>query len=169
VLNLQRPTSNSSSTTNFPWLYPTENWLTGSADFLQDNTSARAPRKTPPSFVKYACVQLRCLAIDVLLFRAFAWHGPHRKQFSLYCHILNGGVTGLRIGTAVLLLLPVFVAVRMFTHIPLLLRNLATDSLSRSRELVYKAVAWQCVDMPHYSLVGRSAHHKASSCNIPEC
>jgi hypothetical protein len=42
-------------------------------------------------FVKDACLQLRCLAIDVLLFRAFAWCGPHRKQFPLYCcHVLKG-------------------------------------------------------------------------------
>jgi hypothetical protein len=44
----------------------------------------------------------------------------------------GGGVfIGRRMETAVLLLLPVFVAVRMFTDIPLLLRNLATDSLPR--------------------------------------
>jgi hypothetical protein len=39
--------------------------------------------------------------------------------------------TSRRIETAVLLLLSVFVAVRMFTDIPLLLRNLATDCLPR--------------------------------------
>jgi hypothetical protein len=39
--------------------------------------------------------------------------------------------TGRRTEIAVLLLLPVFVAVRMFTDIPLLLRNLATDCLPR--------------------------------------
>jgi hypothetical protein len=53
---------------------------TCSADCLQDNSSTRIPQKTPSSFVKDACLQLRCLAIDVLLFRAFAWRGPHRKH-----------------------------------------------------------------------------------------
>jgi hypothetical protein len=38
---------------------------------------------------------------------------------------------GRRIETAVLLLLPVFVAVRMFTDIPLLLRNLTTNCWPR--------------------------------------
>jgi hypothetical protein len=62
----------------------------------------------------------------------FAWRGPHRKHFSLYCcHVLKEVFTGRRIETAVLLLLPVFVVVRMFTDIRLLLRNLATDSLRR--------------------------------------
>jgi hypothetical protein len=35
--------------------------------------------------------------------------------------------TGRRIETAVILLLPVLAAVRIFTDIPLLMRNLATD------------------------------------------
>jgi hypothetical protein len=39
--------------------------------------------------------------------------------------------TGRRIETATLLLLPVLVAVRMFTDIPVLFRNLATDCLPR--------------------------------------
>jgi hypothetical protein len=39
--------------------------------------------------------------------------------------------TDRRIETAVILLLPVFVAMRMFTDIPLLMRNLATDCLPR--------------------------------------
>jgi hypothetical protein len=56
------------------------------------------------------------LTTDALLFRAFGWRGLHRTQF------LSGGVfSGRRIETAVLLFLPVFVAVRMFTDIPLLL------------------------------------------------
>jgi hypothetical protein len=44
---------------------------------------------------------------------------------------LRGVFTGVRRETPVLLLLPVFVAVGMFTDIPLLLRNLATDCLPR--------------------------------------
>jgi hypothetical protein len=69
------------------------------ADCLQDNSSARTPRKTRSYFVKDACLQLRCLEIDVLFFRAFAWCGPHRKHnFPLYCcHVLNLGLTGRRI------------------------------------------------------------------------
>jgi hypothetical protein len=39
------------------------------------NTSARAPRKTPSFTVKEACLQLRCLSTDILLFRAFAYTG----------------------------------------------------------------------------------------------
>jgi hypothetical protein len=74
TLSLHRPTSNSSSTTNFPWLSPTENW-TCSPNCLQENSSARIPRKTPSSVVKDACLQLHCLAVDVLLFRAFASAG----------------------------------------------------------------------------------------------
>jgi hypothetical protein len=77
TLSLHRPTFNSSLTTNFPWLSYRE--LTRSADCLQDNSSTRTLRKTP-SFVKNLCLQLRCLAIDVLLFRAFAWREPHRKH-----------------------------------------------------------------------------------------
>jgi hypothetical protein len=92
TVSLHRPTCNSSSTTNFPWLTPNENWLTRSADSLQDKSSARTARKTPSSFFKDACLQFRCLAIDVLLFRAFAWRGPNRKQFPLnFCHVLKGG------------------------------------------------------------------------------
>jgi hypothetical protein len=59
--------------------------LTRIDDYLQDNSSARTPWKTPPSFVKNACLQLHCLAINVSLFREFAWRWPHRKQFPLYC------------------------------------------------------------------------------------
>jgi hypothetical protein len=119
MLSIHRPTSNSSSTTNFPWLSPTENWLALSADCLQHNSSART--------------QLRFLAVDVLLFSAFAWRGPHRKHSFPYIVItfLRGVFTGRRIEAAVLLMLPVFIAVRMFTDIPLLLRNLATDCLPR--------------------------------------
>jgi hypothetical protein len=91
TLNLHRLTSNSSSTRNFQRLSATRNWLSGSIDCLQDNSSARTPRKTPPSFVKNACLELRCLAIYVLLLRAFAWRGPHRKEFPVYCcHFLKG-------------------------------------------------------------------------------
>jgi hypothetical protein len=87
MLSLHRPTSNSSSTVNFPWLSHTENWLTRSAECLQDNSSARTPRKTPSSFVKNACLQFRCLAIDVL------FHTTQKTQFLLYwCHVLKGGV-----------------------------------------------------------------------------
>jgi hypothetical protein len=85
-------------------------------------------------FFKDACLQLRCLATDVLLFRAFAWRWRHRKHSFPYIVVtfLRGEVfTGRRIETAVLLLLPVFVAVRMFTDLPLFLRNLATDCLPR--------------------------------------
>jgi hypothetical protein len=52
--------------------------------------------------------------------------------------------TGRRIEIAVFLLFPVFVAVRMFADIPLLLRNIATDKFTRnlsSWELVYQPVA----------------------------
>jgi hypothetical protein len=112
--------------------YQERNWRTRSNDCLQNNSSARTPRITPSSFVKDVCLQLCFLSIDVLLFRAFAWRGQHRKQFSLYCcHILRGVFTGRHIETAVLLLLSIFVVVRMFTDTPLLLRNLATDCLSR--------------------------------------
>jgi hypothetical protein len=61
-----------------------------------------------------------CLAIDVLLFRSFAWRRPCRKHRFPYIvdTFLRGWVfTGRRIETAVLLLLSVFVAVRMFTDI----------------------------------------------------
>jgi hypothetical protein len=96
--------------------------LTRRADCLQDNSSARTPRKPLASFVKDACLQLHCLAVDVLFFCAFAWRGPYRKQFPLYCsEVLKRVFTGRRIETAVLLLLPVFFAVRIFTDIPLLL------------------------------------------------
>jgi hypothetical protein len=60
--------------------------------------------------------------------------------------------TGRRIETVVLLL-PVFVAVRMYRDIPLLLRNLATDCLPRiclRGNSFYQPVAWQCVDMSQY-------------------
>jgi hypothetical protein len=59
---------------NFPWLSPTENWNC-SNDCRQENTSARAPRKTPSSIAKDVCLQRRCLETDVLLFRAFAFTG----------------------------------------------------------------------------------------------
>jgi hypothetical protein len=65
---------------NFPWLSPAKNWLTRSADCLQDNSSARTPWKTPSSLVKDAYLQLRCLAIDVLLYCAFTWRRSHRKH-----------------------------------------------------------------------------------------
>jgi hypothetical protein len=39
------------------------------------NHFARTPRKTPTSIVKNACLQLRCLATDVLFFRSFATGG----------------------------------------------------------------------------------------------
>jgi hypothetical protein len=71
-LSLHRPTSNSSSTTNFLWLSPTQNSLIRSVHCLQDNSSARTQRKTPCSFVKDACLQLRCLVIDVIFFSVFA-------------------------------------------------------------------------------------------------
>jgi hypothetical protein len=79
MLSLHRPTSSFSSTTNSPWLSPTDSWLARSADCLKDNSSARTPQKTPYSFVKDACLRLRCLAIDVL-FHAFSWRGPHTKH-----------------------------------------------------------------------------------------
>jgi hypothetical protein len=93
TLSLNRPASNS-STTNLPWLSPTENWLTRSAECLHYSSSARTPRKTPSSFVKGLCLQCRYLATDILLFRAFAWRRPHRKhKFPLYCyHMLKGSV-----------------------------------------------------------------------------
>jgi hypothetical protein len=92
-------------------------WLTCSAD-CQDNSFARTPRKTQSLFVEDACLQLRCLALDVLLFRAFAWCGPHRKHsFPYIVTFLRGVFTGHRIETVFLLLLPVFVAVRMLTDI----------------------------------------------------
>jgi hypothetical protein len=96
-LSLHRLTS-ISSTTNFPWLSHTENWLTRSAVCLQDNSSARTPSKTLSYFVENACLQILCLEIDVLFFRTFAWRGPHGKQFSLNCcHVLKRGFTGRRI------------------------------------------------------------------------
>jgi hypothetical protein len=90
---------------------------------LQDNSLALSPRKTPSCFVKDACLQLRCLAIEVLLFRAFAWLEPHGKHSFTYIVVtfLRGVFTSRRIETELLLLLPIFVAVRMFTDIPLLL------------------------------------------------
>jgi hypothetical protein len=74
TLNLHRLTFNSFSTTNFPWLSPTENW-TCSADCLQGNSSARTPRKTPSSIVEDACLQLRCLVIDVVFFLRIFLYG----------------------------------------------------------------------------------------------
>jgi hypothetical protein len=116
TLSLHRPTSNSSST-NFPWLSPTENWLTRSSDCLQDNSSARTHGKHRVLFVKDAYLQLRCVAVDVVLFRAFAWRRPHRKHSFPYIVVTfsTGVFTGSRIKTAILLLL----------------RNLATDFLPR--------------------------------------
>jgi hypothetical protein len=52
---------------------------------------------------------------------------------------VRGVFTGPHIETAVPLLLPVFIAVRMYMDIPLLLRNLATDCLPT-----------RCVDMSRY-------------------
>jgi hypothetical protein len=74
-------------------------------------------------FFKNACLQLRYLATDVLLFRVFAWRRPHRKHSFSYIVVkfLRGVLTGRRIETAVLLFLPIFVAVWMFTYITLLL------------------------------------------------
>jgi hypothetical protein len=74
-------------------------------------------------FVIDVSLQLRCLATDFLLFRAFAWRGSHRKHSFPYIVVtfLRGVFTGRHIETAALLLLPVYVAVRMFTDIPLLL------------------------------------------------
>jgi hypothetical protein len=45
--------------------------------------------------------------------------------------LLEGVFTGNHIEMAVHLLLPVFIAMRMFTHISLLLHNLAADCLPR--------------------------------------
>jgi hypothetical protein len=44
-------------------------------DCLQDNSFTRIPPKTPPPVLNDACLHIRCLAIDVLLFRAFASAG----------------------------------------------------------------------------------------------
>jgi hypothetical protein len=89
------------------------------------DASARIPRQTPSSFLKDACLQLHCLARDVLFFRAFAWRGPHRKRSFFYIVVtfLMGVFTGRRIETVVLLLLPVFVAMGMFTGIRHCYRN----------------------------------------------
>jgi hypothetical protein len=98
--------------------------LTRSAD-CQDNFSARTPRKTPSSFVKDAYLQLRCPAIDFLLFRELL--GADRIENTASLVMLSrfkGRVfTGRRIETAVLLLLPVFVIVRMFTAFLYCYRN----------------------------------------------
>jgi hypothetical protein len=88
TLSLHRPTYNSSSTMNFPWPSPTENWLTRNADCLQDNSSARTARKIQSSFDMNACLQLRCLAIDVLSFRAFVRRRPHRKHSFPYIIVM---------------------------------------------------------------------------------
>jgi hypothetical protein len=42
---------------------------------LSYNPSAQAPQKAPSSVVNDACLLVRCLTIDVLLFRAFASAG----------------------------------------------------------------------------------------------
>jgi hypothetical protein len=57
ILSLQRPTSNS-STTNFPWLSPTENSL------VFKIIPPHRPQ-SKHSIFKDACLQLRCLATDV--------------------------------------------------------------------------------------------------------
>jgi hypothetical protein len=68
------------SSTNFPWLSPTENSeLTRRAIRLQDNSFARTPRKTTSPVVLDACLRLRCLAIDFLQLRGLARRTPHRK------------------------------------------------------------------------------------------
>jgi hypothetical protein len=118
MLSLHRPISIFFSTMKLPWLSPTENWLIRSADCLQDKSSARIPQKTLSSFLKGACLQLRCLVVNVLLFCAFAWSRPHRKHNFPYIVLtfLRGWVlTGRCIETAVLLL-PV-VAVTVFIDI----------------------------------------------------
>jgi hypothetical protein len=123
MLSLHRLTSNSSPTTNFPWHYPTKNWLV--APIVFKITPLHRPHGKHLLLVKDACLQLRCLATDILLFRAFASHGPHRKHSFPYIVL-----TGSHIETAVLLL-PLSVAVRMFTDIPPLLHNIATGCLPR--------------------------------------
>jgi hypothetical protein len=78
TLNLPRPTSNSSSTTNFPWLSFTANCLK-----LWTNTSYRLslyrlrtdPTESTACIVEEPCLQLRCLAIDVLLLSAIMCWG----------------------------------------------------------------------------------------------
>jgi hypothetical protein len=45
--------------------------------------------KNPSPIVVDACLQLRCLATDFLYLRAFAWSGPHRKQFPFYCCLIR--------------------------------------------------------------------------------
>jgi hypothetical protein len=60
---------------------------------------------------------------------------------------LKGVFTGRRIETAVLLLLPVFVAVKMFTAIPLLLRNLAT-TLYQESAFAGTCLPTRCLAMP---------------------
>jgi hypothetical protein len=118
TLSLHRLTSN--STTNLPLLSRTENF-----NYLQDNSSARTPRKT------------RLLLLRMRFYSFVAW------QQTSYCSVLllgaanientvspillsrssgGGVIIGCRIDTAVLLL-PVFIAVRMFTDIPVLLRT----------------------------------------------
>jgi hypothetical protein len=89
--------------------------------------SARTTKKTPSSFVKDACLQLCCLATDVLLFRGFAWRGPHRKHSFPY--IVVTFWTAVFTGSSSIV--ACIVAVRMFMGIPLLLRSLATDCLPR--------------------------------------
>jgi hypothetical protein len=61
-----------------------------------------------------------------------AWRRRNRKQFPLhFYHFPRGVFTDRGIETAVLLFLPVFVAVRIFTDIPLLLCNLTTNCLPK--------------------------------------
>jgi hypothetical protein len=71
---LRRPKSNASSTTNFPRLSPTGNWLIRSAYCLQHNPSARTPPKHSLLLLIDACYSF------VAWQQAFAWRGPHKRN-----------------------------------------------------------------------------------------
>jgi hypothetical protein len=76
----------------------------------------------------------RLLLLRMRIYSFIAWHCPRflgadhtENRFPYIVTFLKRVFTGRLIETAVILLLPVFV-VKMFTDIPLLLRNLATGS-----------------------------------------
>jgi hypothetical protein len=67
-------------------------------DYLQDNSSARTPRKTPPSLVKKACLQLHCLVTDISFPCVCLARTAQETQFPLYCcHVLSGGYSSGRL------------------------------------------------------------------------
>jgi hypothetical protein len=111
--------------TNFPFLYSTVNWLTRSIHCLQVNSSARTLRKTLSSSFWW-CVFIVPLPDKKTTYYIMRLLGAGRIENTaspIFFHVLKEGFTGRRTEMVFLILLPIFIAVRLFTDISLLLKK----------------------------------------------